>query len=349
CIRARSVVTAHATESQPGKGAIGAPSARLASSVGDRQVHGADTVHVVHQFGSLPRQHGLQVCLHGRILQGLIHPSDKEGFATEAFAHHVHVIRVRENVTGRDPQAVQGALEGAGAWRCHAAVLQRGGEKSDCPRTAFANIGQHILQPRIIGSFGGIPVPQLAVDVKFADVFQVSVRGCHGSPVSPGRSNLRTSANRVRTAPAKLAGRDRGRICTAPGSIGVPPYIALPLTAWPVLPTIAAPALLATQTWTTERAADGDGTSLDTGPQRRWRDERMHMDRNSEVRSTLRPQESDIGQELLRLFLHKHRPVPKRPAFSRTSTIIVRKELLPFYYAIYDHDLCRFVELQYRN
>src|SRR5690606_13336691 len=150
-------------------------------------------------------------------------------------------------------------------------------------------------------------------------------------------------------SPAKLPGRDRGRICTAPGSIGVPPYIALPLTAWPVLPTIPAPALLATQSWTTERAADGDGTSLDTGPQRRWRDERMHMDRNSEVRSTLRPQESDIGQELLRLFLHKHRPVPKRPAFSRTSTIIVRKELLPFYYAIYDHDLCRFVELQYRN
>lgn len=73
------------------------------------------------------------------------------------------------------------------------------------------------------------------------------------------------------------------------------------------------------------------------------------MDRNSEVRLTLRQQESDIGQELLRLFLHKHRPVPKRPAFSRTSTIIVRKEILPFYYAIYDHDLRRFVELQYRN
>ena len=73
------------------------------------------------------------------------------------------------------------------------------------------------------------------------------------------------------------------------------------------------------------------------------------MDRNNEERPTLNQRDMDVGQELLRLFLKKERPIPDRPPFSRTSTIIVRKELLPFYYAIYDHDLSRFVELQYRN
>ena len=73
------------------------------------------------------------------------------------------------------------------------------------------------------------------------------------------------------------------------------------------------------------------------------------MDRNSEERPTLNQRETDVKMELLRLFLKKHRPVPKRPAFSRTSTLIVRKEFLPFYYAIYDHDLARFVELQFRS
>ena len=28
--------------------------------------------------------------------------------------------------------------------------------------------------------------------------------------------------------------------------------------------------------------------------------------------------------------------------------LVVRKEVVPFYYAIYDHDLGRFTELQYR-
>ena len=73
------------------------------------------------------------------------------------------------------------------------------------------------------------------------------------------------------------------------------------------------------------------------------------MNRNNEEGPTLRQRDVDVEQELLRLFLKKERPVPDRPPFSRTSTIIVRKELLPFYYAIYDHDLSRFVELQYRN
>lgn len=73
------------------------------------------------------------------------------------------------------------------------------------------------------------------------------------------------------------------------------------------------------------------------------------MDRNSEARTALKQQDTDLGQDLLRLFLLKHRPIPRRPACSRTSTVIVRKELLPFYYAIYDHDLCRFVELQFRS
>lgn len=73
------------------------------------------------------------------------------------------------------------------------------------------------------------------------------------------------------------------------------------------------------------------------------------MARTSEEGSTLKQQDTDIGRELLGLFLQKHRPIPKRPAFSRTSTLIVRKEFLPFYYAIYDHDLARFIELQYRT
>lgn len=47
-------------------------------------------------------------------------------------------------------------------------------------------------------------------------------------------------------------------------------------------------------------------------------------------------------------FLKKPRHVPARPEASRTSTLVVRKEVVPYYYAIYDHDLERFTELQYR-
>lgn len=56
----------------------------------------------------------------------------------------------------------------------------------------------------------------------------------------------------------------------------------------------------------------------------------------------------ELEKELMLQFLGKQRSIPKRPAYSRMSTLIIRKELLPFYYAIYDHDLGRFVELQYR-
>ncbi|MGV9014004.1 MAG: hypothetical protein ACOH13_15540 [Flavobacteriales bacterium] len=47
-------------------------------------------------------------------------------------------------------------------------------------------------------------------------------------------------------------------------------------------------------------------------------------------------------------FLAKPRRVPMRPDASRTSILVVRKEVLPYYYAIYDHDLERYTELQYR-
>lgn len=63
----------------------------------------------------------------------------------------------------------------------------------------------------------------------------------------------------------------------------------------------------------------------------------------------MKQKDPGFEQELLQCFLEKARPAPARPAYSRTSTIIIRKELVPFYYAIYDHDRCRFLELQYRN
>lgn len=57
----------------------------------------------------------------------------------------------------------------------------------------------------------------------------------------------------------------------------------------------------------------------------------------------------NLQEMLLKNFTGRPRPVPMRPLYSRTSTIIIRKQVLPFYYAIYDHDLQRFVELQYRH
>ena len=56
-----------------------------------------------------------------------------------------------------------------------------------------------------------------------------------------------------------------------------------------------------------------------------------------------------MEQGLLESFLSKPRRTPARPAWSRTSTLIIRKEALPFYYAIYDHEQGRFTELQYRS
>lgn len=55
-----------------------------------------------------------------------------------------------------------------------------------------------------------------------------------------------------------------------------------------------------------------------------------------------------LDELVLEAFLKKPRRVPTRPGASRTSTLVVRKEIVPFYYAIYDHDLGRFTALQYR-
>ena len=58
--------------------------------------------------------------------------------------------------------------------------------------------------------------------------------------------------------------------------------------------------------------------------------------------------QTELEQRILEGFLSKPRAVPKRPAWSGHSMVIIRKESVPFYYAIYDHDLGRFTELQYR-
>lgn len=57
----------------------------------------------------------------------------------------------------------------------------------------------------------------------------------------------------------------------------------------------------------------------------------------------------EFEKELLESFISKQRTAPARPAASRTSTVIVRKEIIPFYYAIYDHELKRYTRLMYRN
>ncbi|HQV38121.1 MAG: hypothetical protein IPO60_00420 [Flavobacteriales bacterium] len=73
------------------------------------------------------------------------------------------------------------------------------------------------------------------------------------------------------------------------------------------------------------------------------------MEEQNTGRTSLERRDPELEQELLQRFLERSRPVPSRPPCSRTSTIIIRKELIPFYYAIYDHDLYRFIELQYRH
>jgi hypothetical protein len=57
----------------------------------------------------------------------------------------------------------------------------------------------------------------------------------------------------------------------------------------------------------------------------------------------------ETERKLVEGFLSRPRRIPKRPQWSRTSIVIIRKEALPFYFAVYDHDLSRFVELQYRS
>lgn len=56
----------------------------------------------------------------------------------------------------------------------------------------------------------------------------------------------------------------------------------------------------------------------------------------------------DLERRIMERFVSKPRKHPPRPAWSRTSILIIRKEVVPFYYAIYDHEQERFVELQYR-
>lgn len=56
----------------------------------------------------------------------------------------------------------------------------------------------------------------------------------------------------------------------------------------------------------------------------------------------------DIERRIMERFIAKPRKHPPRPEWSRTSILIIRKEVLPFYYAIFDHEQERFVELQYR-
>ena len=57
----------------------------------------------------------------------------------------------------------------------------------------------------------------------------------------------------------------------------------------------------------------------------------------------------DMERRIVERFPSKPRKHPPRPAWSRTSILIIRKEVVPFYYAIYDHEQERFVELQYRT
>ncbi len=72
------------------------------------------------------------------------------------------------------------------------------------------------------------------------------------------------------------------------------------------------------------------------------------MEKKNANRISPTQRDPDFERELLQRFLERSRPIPSRPPYSRTSTIIIRKEVLPFYFAIYDHDRYRFIELQFR-
>lgn len=56
----------------------------------------------------------------------------------------------------------------------------------------------------------------------------------------------------------------------------------------------------------------------------------------------------NLDKAVLDAFIGKRRPIPPRPARSRTTTLIIRKEVVAFYFAIYAHELGRFIELKYR-
>jgi len=56
--------------------------------------------------------------------------------------------------------------------------------------------------------------------------------------------------------------------------------------------------------------------------------------------------ENELIRRVLTSFLSRARRLPPRPARFDRTTVIVRKDIVPFYHAIYDHVRGRFVELQ---
>ena len=70
--------------------------------------------------------------------------------------------------------------------------------------------------------------------------------------------------------------------------------------------------------------------------------------RHTTVTAQVGPLPEDLDKAVVDSFVGKRRPIPPRPARSRTTTVIIRKEVVSFYYAIYAHELGRFVELRYR-
>jgi hypothetical protein len=56
--------------------------------------------------------------------------------------------------------------------------------------------------------------------------------------------------------------------------------------------------------------------------------------------------EVDLIRTVLSSFLSRARRSPRRPPRFTRSIVIVRKDVVPFYHAIYDHQRGRFVELQ---
>ncbi|MFT3886158.1 MAG: hypothetical protein QM724_12255 [Flavobacteriales bacterium] len=56
--------------------------------------------------------------------------------------------------------------------------------------------------------------------------------------------------------------------------------------------------------------------------------------------------EAELIRSVLSSFLSRARRLPRRPTRFTRSIVIVRKDIVPFYHAIYDHVRGRFTELQ---
>lgn len=56
--------------------------------------------------------------------------------------------------------------------------------------------------------------------------------------------------------------------------------------------------------------------------------------------------EAELSERIVRSFLGRARRLPPKPRDFDRTTVIVRKDIVPFYHAIYDHARGRFVELQ---